>query len=396
MGINRYFNKSYFMSKIIKVAVDTRDLKKGKTGTHTYLNSICIEFKNINALGVGNIKYSFINYYLPVYIGKNNVGKILEHILFTFWKQVILPIYCIFYKVDILFCTDYFLPILPITTKKFAVFHDTFFFDQPRHYNHLWLKTFKLFAVRAAKKSTQIIVPSKFVKFKVASYIPDLINKITVVYEGPKLFTSMSSQIINNDLINSKFNEIEKMLQGQKYILHVGTLDYRKNLLNLVKAYELLEKNSSIKLILAGASPAYKNSNGTNELEQYINKQKLHNQVLLLGRVEDNILGHLYQNAFMYVFPSLNEGFGLPLVEAMQYSLPIAAANNTALPEVAGKAAIYFDPTSIKDIAQKMALIIDNDVIRNELKHECAERVNLFNWKISAAQLNKLFESTVA
>jgi glycosyltransferase involved in cell wall biosynthesis len=384
------------MSKTIKVAVDTRDLKKGKTGTHTYLDSFCTEFKKINLQEDAKVQYFFITYYLPVYNGKNNIGKIVEHLLFTLWKQFFIPIYCILYQVDILFCTDYFLPIMPLRTKKVVVFHDTFFFEQPNHYNLFWLKTFHLFAVKAAKNAAQIIVPTKFVAHKVATFIPEVINKITVVYEGPKYFDSILNQPSHNHLSNSKINQIEKWLQGQKYILHVGTLDYRKNLLRLIKAYQLIQNKHTIKLILVGSSPAYKTSNGTQELETYINEQLIQNQVLLLGRVEVNLLGHLYQNAFQYVFPSLNEGFGLPLLEAMQYQLPIAAANNTALPEVAEKAAIYFDPTNVEEIAQKMALLIEDEAIRTELKRQASERLLCFNWEKSAAQLNKLFESIVA
>jgi len=395
MVINWPFNKSYCMSKTI-VAVDTRDLKKGKTGTHTYLDSFSTEFKKINRQEDAEIKYYFITYYLPVYTGKNSIGKIVEHLLFTLWKQFFIPIYCILYQVDILFCTDYFLPIMPLPTKKVAVFHDTFFFEQPNHYNRFWLKTFHLFAVKAAKNAAQIIVPTKFVEQKVSTFIPEVTNKITVIYEGPKYFDTILNQPSPKDFSNSKINQIEKWLQGQKYILHVGTLDYRKNLLRLIKAYQLIPNKHTIKLILVGSSPAYKTSNGTQELEAYINEQQIQNQVLLLGSVGDNLLGHLYQNAFLYVFPSLNEGFGLPLLEAMQYQIPIAAANNTALPEVAEKAAIYFDPTSVEEIAQKMALLIEDEAIRNELKSQASERLQCFNWEKSAAQLNKLFETMVA
>ena len=78
------------MAASIKVAIDTRDLKKGKTGTYTYLQELCDEFKNQDT----QIEYTFVKYWLPVYIGKNKIGKIGEHILFTIWKQLILPIFC--------------------------------------------------------------------------------------------------------------------------------------------------------------------------------------------------------------------------------------------------------------------------------------------------------------
>ena len=108
------------MSKNCKVAIDLRDLKKGKTGTLTYLKSLCIVFDELNQKN--GVEYLYIHYPFRVFDGTNKLGKLLEHVLFTLWKQVVLPIYCLVKGVDVLFCTDYFLPLLPIPAK----FHYTF------------------------------------------------------------------------------------------------------------------------------------------------------------------------------------------------------------------------------------------------------------------------------
>jgi glycosyltransferase involved in cell wall biosynthesis len=94
------------------------------------------------------------------------------------------------------------------------------------------------------------------------------------------------------------------------------------------------------------------------------------------------------------VFPSINEGFGLPMVEAMKYSLPIAASNNTALPEVGGNAAIYFDPTNTEDIANKIGLLIADEHVRQRLKEAAGERMHLFDWQKSSDQLIQYFIQT--
>ena len=375
------------MSKRIRVAIDTRDLKKGKTGTYYYLQSLCEAFKKQE----GEVEYHYIQYWLPVYKGSNKIGKVIEHLSFTLWKQLVLPIYCIIYSIDVLFCTDYFLPLVPIPAKKVVVFHDTFFYEQPGYYNSWWLKTFHWIAVSAAKKAEQVIVPTEYVKEKLGNFLPTIKDRILVVYEGAK------GIVIQND--TAWENKIITLLNGSEYLLHVGTLDHRKNLIRLVAAYEILLKKKlalsgnqlGIKLIIAGDSPHYFSSNGKIELTQTIKNKGLEKYILLTGTVSETQLSYLYQNARVYVFPSLNEGFGLPLVEAMQYQIPIAAANNTALPEVGGGAALYFDPTNEEEMAEQIHTLLQNEAIRINLQSEAKKRIVLFNWNLAAATLKKIF-----
>ena len=373
------------MAASIKVAIDTRDLKKGKTGTYTYLQELCDEFKNQDT----QIEYTFVKYWLPVYIGKNKIGKRGEHILFTIWKQLILPIFCFVTRQDILFCTDYFSPVIKLGTKSIVVFHDTFFYESPEHYNSLWLKTFHLIAVKAAKNASQIIVPTSYVKNRLINYMPSSEGKISVVYEGPKKMRNI------RDLEWEE--KITTWLNGAEYILHVGTLDHRKNLVRLIEAYNLVLKNNEnikgekVKLIIAGDSPKYASSNGKVDLLNAIKKAGLENEVLLTGSLTEVPLSYLYQNSYAYVFPSLNEGFGLPLVEAMQYHIPIAAANNTALPEVGGDAAIYFDPYDIEQIAKQIENLLNNQDLRESLKSAAAIRINEFNWKHASETISGVF-----
>ena len=367
----------------MKIAIDTRDLKKGKTGTYTYLDSICKAFKN--TVQQQHVQFTFIDYPLPVYNGSSLIGKFFEHLLFTLWKQIVLPLYCIFHRVDLLFCTDYFLPLISMKTKKAVVFHDAFFYEEPWHYNSLWLNSFHWMAVRAAKKADLIIVPTNYVKKRVSFFIPQIAHKIKVVYEGPKQIDTTST-----DLLWEK--EINGWLSGSPFMLHVGTLDYRKNLIRLIEAYELLmEKNINIKIIIAGDSPKYFSSNGKQAIQQAIKDRGLAGKIKLTGRIAESQLDYLYKSALIYVFPSTNEGFGLPMVEAMKYRLPIAASNNTALPEVGGNAAIYFDPTNTEDIALKIGQLIADESLRNQLKLAAADRMELFDWQKAAQQLTQYF-----
>ena len=348
-----------------RIAIDTRDLKKGKTGTFTYLKALCDEFS-------ANAEVVCINYPFSVYTGPSYLGKLVEHILFFLWKQAYLPLYCLINRVDALLCTDYFLPIIPLSTRKFVVFHDAFFFEQPKQYNPIWIRLFHLLAVPAAKRADAVIVPTEYVKKRLSHYMPG-VKSLVVITEGAKPLPSVSGE----------------SLFEKPYVLHVGTLDHRKNLPRLVVAFAQLDWEGL--LVFAGDSPAYVGSNGRMELERIIHEKNLQERVILLGRVSEEELANLYAHAHAYVFPSLNEGFGLPLVEAMQQGIPCAAANNTAMPEVGGHAVLYFDPYQVSEIRDTLQLLVFDEACRTHLKQAGLERVKLFQWPaVAEAFLNLL------
>ena len=352
-----------------KIAIDTRDLKKGKTGTFTYLKALCDEFNS-------NPEVVFINYPFSVYTGSSYLGKLVEHILFFLWKQAYLPLFCLCNRVDALLCTDYFLPIIPLFTRKFVVFHDAFFFEQPTHYNSIWIRLFHLLAVPAAKRADAVIVPTEYVKNRLSHYMPGTKN-VVVITEGAKPLPAVTG----------------KSLFEKPYVLHVGTLDHRKNLPRLVEAFAQLDWEGL--LVLAGDSPAYAGSNGRAEVERLILEKSLQARVLLLGRVTEDELAHLYAHAHAYVFPSLNEGFGLPLVEAMQQGIPCAAANNTAMPEVGGEAVLYFDPYQVDAIRNALQLLVSDEASRTHLKQAGLDRVKSFQWPAVAEAFLQLLHRPI-
>jgi glycosyltransferase involved in cell wall biosynthesis len=375
------------MAKRVKVAIDLRDLKKAKTGTFTYLNEITKAFElKKDAIDLVLIKYPF-----DVYTGSNYILKAIEHILFFIWKQIILPAYCIFNKCDVLFCTDYFSPILRLRTKYFVVFHDCFFFDHPSYYNPIWRASFKILGVAGAKKAQSIIVPSNYVKKRLRKLVPALINKIKVVYEGYADFDLINEQ----PLSTIENNLIREFLKNRKYILYVGTLDRRKNIDRLIMAYEKLPAHikSELALIIAGSSPAYKGSDYTHQLRSMIKSSALEKNILLTGSVAQFTLKKLYQEADFLIQPSIDEGFGLPIVEALHFGLPFAAANNTAMPEIGGDAGIYFDPFDVQKITETIIQLYHNDTLKKELIQNGKKLKEQYNWNLAADHLLDIFMS---
>lgn len=375
------------MEKKYRIGIDVRDLKKAKTGTYTYLNEITKSFRKMQNKDTEII---LLNCPFQVYTGKNYLLKIVEHILFFIWKQLALPLLCIHHKCNVLLCTDYFLPLIRFKTKYYTVFHDCFFFDHPEYYNPIWLASFKTLGIWAAKKADGIIVPSAYVKNRLATIKPSLQNKITVVYEGHADFSSLNEQ----PLTETEWNLICGFINNRKYILYVGTLDKRKNLEKLIQAFEkVMHCNNQTCLVIAGSSPAYKGSDQSKQLKKILKEKQLQHSILLTGRVQQLTLKKLYEHASLLAQPSTDEGFGLPIVEAIHFGLPFAAANNTAMPEIGGDGGVYFDPYNTDAMADAITSLLENNTLKKDLIQNAKELKERYNWDLAARQIMDIFMS---
>lgn len=369
--------------KKIIVGFDIRDLQVAKTGQRTVIEEFYKQFKNNPD---NRFSFVFFDTRLPVYTGKKKAFLLFEHIRYQWWKQVILPLKAWRHHCDILFCGDYFVPLFHPGFKTVEIFYDAFFFEYPEHYNKLWLKLFHHIAVPGAKKSAYIMTITEYAKKKIHLYsgIPE--NKLVTIYPGPK---SVLQQEMTRDIPDSL-----SMIRGCRYILHVGVLEKRKNLPALIDAFKLLQNSGypDIKLVLVGKGNGKTFSDDTAQVNEAISRNNLEKEVIRLGYLADEEVGIIYRHALMYVFPSINEGFGIPIMEAFSFGLPVLVANNSCLPEVGGDAVLSFDPFKEQDICDKMKLVLENDSLRQELISKGRERLRDFSWEKAAEQLKIVFE----
>jgi glycosyltransferase involved in cell wall biosynthesis len=371
------------MKNKIIVGVDISDLKVAATGQKTFLYELSTAF-----LALDDEKFTFVYFSspFPVIKSRSKIALLLQHLMFQLWKQLLLPILAWLKGCDIVFCTDYFVPYFHLGFKTVQVFHDAFFFQNSEHYNKHWFVLHKYLAMPAAKKSSFIITPSDYALKTVHQYAGISTNQLVRIYEAPKNLDSI--EVDNNDPVLAGFIHT-------KYIFHVSVLEKRKNLLNLVKAYHILIHNGSdygqINLVLAGKGTGRAESDVSSELIALINELQLNNRIILTGYLTDKQLKTTYQNALMYVFPSLNEGFGIPVLEAFKARIPVLVANNSCLPEIGGDAVLQFDPFNVKDIAEKMQRVIDNTDIRNDLIAKGDIRLKDFSWEKAAQEVLKVF-----
>lgn len=229
------------------------------------------------------------------------------------------------------------------------------------------------------KKSAAIAVPTFSVKQELlVAYNFLEPSKISVISEG------------YDHLHFKQTSHYSKIVDG-KYILFVGSRCENKNLFRMVEAFDSI-KCLNCRLVIAGKAIDKKYAA---KLDLLVLNKKLKDSVLFLEYVEYNDLPHLYAGAEMLLFPTLYEGFGLPILEAMACGTPVITSNCTAMPEVAGDAAILVDPHSVESISAAMLDILNNQARADELKKAGLERVKQFRWSRSAEKLYGLCRKVI-
>lgn len=238
-----------------------------------------------------------------------------------------------------------------------------------------------------------VITPTSFTATDLHQRYGVPLTKISVIHEAPTAFYSAGIDIEPAELGGKSETSIGS---GQwlptHYALYVGTLQPRKNLRRLLLAYA---KNSTKydvhwHLVFAGAP-----GKQATELMALAASLGISNRVHFLGYVADETLAALYHGAHIFVFPSLFEGFGLPVLEAQHYGVPVMCANNSSLPEVAGDAALLVDPTDVDAIADAMLRLSEDEALRQQLIERGYANANRFSWKKAARETLAVFEKVL-
>jgi glycosyltransferase involved in cell wall biosynthesis len=371
-----------------KIGIDIRDLKIAKTGAHTYLSELCKAIKS-NEQDL-QFEYVFLDTRLPIYTGSSKIGKLWEQVNYIFWKQITLPIKAWLTGCSLIFCTDYFVPYIHLGFTTVPVFHDAFIWEYPTHYNKYWLGLFKIFGVSAAKKASAVVTVTSYAKDQIAKYSGIDAANIIPIHIGPK------SSIAENEFGAVVDHIVEPLLQ-KKYILHVGTIEKRKNLTTLLKAFELLLQNNpqDLYLIIVGQKSNKPTLKDDAVFEMVAASSLLKEHVIFTGFLSDSQTATLYKHAALYVFPSVNEGFGIPILEAFANKVPVLVSNNSCLPEVAGNAAIGFDPYNPDALSTLIAKTLNDTALLQSLQQKGTERLTHFTWGKTLNALEAVFERSI-
>jgi glycosyltransferase involved in cell wall biosynthesis len=225
----------------------------------------------------------------------------------------------------------------------------------------------------SAKQAKKIFTISNFSRDDIIKTYKKLPDDVVTTYLGVKQTKDM-------DDLKKKFGITKP------YILFVGTIQPRKNIAKLIEAVSLL-KNKEVQLVIVG-----KKGWLWEEILAAPEKFKIANRIKFLDFVGDEGLPSLYKNALCFVLPSLYEGFGLPVLEAMKFGCPAVISNVSSLPEVGGDAALYVDPQSVDDIADKINKVISDEKLREEMIKKGYNQVKKFSWEKTAKETLKVLE----
>ena len=258
--------------------------------------------------------------------------------------------------------------------KQLPVIHDINFLHNPDDLKPLTSKYYNYFFPKYAKLATRIATVSEYSKADISkNYLIDS-GKIDVVYNG----------------INEGFNPLyefdkqitrEKFSHGKPYFLFVGSQSPRKNLNRLIAAFDLFKEQtqSDFKLVLVGA--VYSNDG---DVKRVIEKAKFKNDIIFSGRQPQSELEKIMASAFALTFVPYFEGFGIPIVEALQCETPVICSNTTSMPEIAGNAGLLVNPFEVNSICDGMIEIYKNDKTRIQLIENGKIRKNMYSWDKSA------------
>ncbi len=213
-------------------------------------------------------------------------------------------------------------------------------------------------------------------------------GKIKVVYQGRKT--------IREDVgITSYTQQAFNALAGKPYILHVGVLEKRKNLAFLIRVVYEIRKTHDVKLLLVGRPNPKIFNNSEKEILDTITALNMEEHVVFTGYVPDEDLPALYKSALVYAFPSIYEGFGIPILEAFHFQLPVAVANNSCLQEIGGDAVSSFDPFYLEDAKKVLLSLVHSPEIREKQISLGNELSRSFSWDKSGNEIVKIAAEAV-
>jgi glycosyltransferase involved in cell wall biosynthesis len=362
------------LAQKIKVLIDVFYYQAALSGIRTYINELVLGAKNSKN---NNIEYIFshdINEWGQNHKflnPKSKLSRLYFHIYYFFWKQIILPFKILKHKPNVLICPDYVAPLWRLKTLKLCVIHDTLFWDYPKNYNRLWRKYYTRLISLGLRGNSSVVTTTNHIKSNLESLFSKQNFSIKVIYQ------SFLKSKIDDDRILKILN-----LEDSYFLLHVGSFDKRKDLITLVKAFKLLKedrKSKHLKLVLVGQKILNGNVEVLNELESYIFTNNLSKSVLMTGYLSTEEITSLYKKAFIYVFPSLEEGFGIPVLEAFALKTPVVTSNAAAMVEIAEGAAEHYNAGDQVELFKTLTKLIASEPERTYLIEKGSERLKDFS-----------------
>lgn len=362
------------MKKLI-IGIDANEANvERRVGISEYAYQILNKFYELR--GSNRIEHDFI-----VYLKSKPVNLPAENSWWKYkvigpkkmWTQIGLPLNLyIDRKIDVFLTLTHYAPrFSPVPTIVSVM--DLSFLHYPQTFRKNDLYQLTKWTEYSVKKAKKIITISNSSKNDIIKHYGIADENVNVVHLGLKEISMDSSK-----------KSLKEFGVDKKFILYVGTLQPRKNIVSLIKAFSILpnELKENYQLVIIGKKGWL--------YEDILRSPKMfgvEDKTLFLDYVNDEDLPSFYKNAEVFVLPSLYEGFGLPILEAMRYGCPVATSNVSSMPEAGGDAALYFDPNNIEDIEEKIERILTDRSLREKMIEKGNTHYKKFTWEKAAKEV---------
>lgn len=368
----------------MRIGIDARVLSQQTTGIGRYTEELIKELAKKDG--------KFFLYSPDKFVTENwrlqNVT--LTHAGFSsrlgrmWWSQTYLPYWAAENRLDVFWGTAHRIPtFLPFSIARVVTIHDLVWKYAGETMRPLSFQTEKRLMPIAVKLADRIVTVSESTANDLKDEYPKIGERIKTVYPGPGKLPARKS-LGRSALASLGIN--------QPYFLFVGTLEPRKNLSRLLNSFSKIDPSivSKHQLVIVGGEGW-----GDVDIHQLIKNVGLGEQVVVTGYVSDLELSTIYQNALFLAMPSLYEGFGFPILEAMLYGVPVLTSNNSSMPEVAGDAGVFVNPLDESSIAAGLSLLLDNKTYRNELASKARINAKRFTWQNAANDMWDTFREAL-
>lgn len=365
----------------MKFAVDTHHLLLEHAGTKRVTLNILEQLRKDPGVELLEFKPSY-----SLVPGKWIFSKLCAHLVRFFWVQIHLPFLCRVKNIDFLLSPEFYTPIFT-HCKRGVIAHDAHIRAQKEFISALWFYFYYIpFIEYAIRRADLIFTVSEFSKKQIVDLMRLEDSKVHVAYNG------VDSCFTKPKIGSPGYTVLTSGLIEHEYILFVGTFEARKNIERIIRAFALFKQSSGsrgskIKLAIVGKPSSGQHSDRNKQINDLIDSLDLRNDTVLCGFVNDSELPAYYKTAVIIAFPSLYEGFGLPIIEGFVSGVPVLTSNTCSMPEIARDAALLVDPYDVNDMAAKMEQLIFDPQLRERLIAAAYERVKVFTWENCVEQL---------
>jgi glycosyltransferase involved in cell wall biosynthesis len=376
---------------LMRLGFDLRPFLREETGVGTYLRNLLFELAQIDRtneyfLFSSSWRDRFPEDKMPPFERRTFRDCHLPvRVLNSLWQRRRRPTLDFFFRTDLDLTHSATPLILPTKGKKVITVHDTFFMDYPDRAGEEAGRVFFRLAAASFRDADGIVTPSTVTSIELVSRFAVDEKKVKVVHHG------LDKRFIEDVPADELMATRERFRLPTSFLLFVGAQVPRKNLVRLVEALKIIHLNGLwIPLVLVG--PGGEDSEAIRSKAEHLG---IGRWVISTGYLEERDVRNAYRLATAFVLPSLCEGFGMPLIEAMASGIPVAASQVSAIPEVCRDAAVYFRPDNAESMAEKVAAVVEDETLRQRLIEKGKKRAQDFSWGKAAAQTLAFYDSVM-